>query len=71
MLEDKYTPDVICNSINWCKSTNGQVCRLFPAPQTKKGTRMNPEEFAQHIKETSEKFDFSHVGNVNSCDYIP
>ena len=32
---------------------------------------MNPEEFAQHIKETSEKFDFSHVGNVNSCDYIP
>jgi hypothetical protein len=32
---------------------------------------MNAEEFAQHIMETSEMFDFSHVGNLKACDYIP
>jgi len=32
---------------------------------------MNAEEFSQHIKESSEMFNFSNVGNLTVCDYFP
>ena len=43
MLEEQYTPDVVCNVIGICNSTNGETCRVFPAPKSAKlqGKRMD------------------------------
>ena len=73
MLEDKYTPDVICNAINVCNSSSGQTCRIFPPPKSAQrlGQAMNSNEFEQHVAEAKAKFDFSHVEALNICDWIP
>ena len=74
MLEDKYTPDVICTTINVCKQDTAPTCRLFPAPKSRRandGSRMSQEEFELHVKEAKQRFDFSHVGDLNICDWMP
>lgn len=75
MLEEKYTPDVICNTINWCSSTNGKTCNVFPLPKASNefltANRMTSNQFEEHVKAAKAKFDFSHVGNVDTCDWIP
>jgi len=32
LLEAKETPDVICNTIEWCNSNDGPTCHIFPLP---------------------------------------
>lgn len=33
MIEDKYTPDTICNVIGVCDSSAGRTCNVFPKPK--------------------------------------
>jgi Saposin-like type B, region 2 len=50
MLEDKYTPDVICNTVGMCNNSSGKTCNIFPTPKTASGRRMTPIEFEQHVE---------------------
>lgn len=71
MIEDKYTPDVVCTVAGLCTSKAGPTCNLFPKPKTPEGTYMSSQQFEQHIADARVKYDFSHVGKVDMCDWIP
>lgn len=45
MLEDKYTPDVICNALGVCNNKSGQTCNIFPLPKTASGVPMTKAQF--------------------------
>lgn len=66
MLEEKYTADVICNTVGLCNSTNGKICRLFPLPKA-----VSPNKLASHIQEAKAKYDFSKIAAFDKCDYLP
>jgi len=73
-MEDKYTPDVICNVIGMCNASSGQTCRLFPAPKSSKmlGGQMEKAEFEQHVAEAKVKYGdaFKNL-KFNVCDWLP
>lgn len=70
MLEDKYTPDVICNAIGVCNSQSGQTCNIFPRPKSASGARMSNVQFEQHVAEAKSKYNFKDY-KFNVCDWIP
>ena len=73
-MEDKYTPDVICNVINLCNSSSGKTCNLFPVPKSAKmlGRRMSQVEFEQHVSEAKAKYGDSFKGlKFSACDWFP
>jgi acyloxyacyl hydrolase len=74
MLEDQYTPDVICNVINVCNSSSGKTCRLYPAPKSSKllAGNMQQSEFEQHLAEAKAKYGAAFEGlKFNACDWFP
>jgi acyloxyacyl hydrolase len=70
MLEDKYTPDVICNTIGVCNNESGQTCNIFPVPKSASGARMSKVQFEQHVAEAKAKYNFKDY-KFNVCDWIP
>ena len=71
MLEDKYTPDVICNAIGVCNNLSGETCHIFPVPKAAaSGARMTKVQFEKHVAEVKAKYDFSDY-KFSVCDWIP
>ena len=74
MMEDKYTPDVICNVVGVCTAESGQTCSLFPNPKSSKMLNglMSKVEFEQHVAEAKGKYGESFKGlKFNACDWFP
>ena len=74
MIEDQYTPDVICNVVGVCNSSSGETCRIFPAPKSSKlqGKQMEKAEFEQHVNNAKIKYGAAFKDlKFNACDWMP
>jgi len=70
MLEDKYTPDVVCSTIGMCTNENGRYCNVFPAPKAATGRRLLQSELDKEIEALKIKYNFKNY-KFNVCDWIP
>ncbi|TNV80782.1 hypothetical protein FGO68_gene8762 [Halteria grandinella] len=75
MIEKNYTPDVICNTIEYCNNKTNPTCHVFPLPPSQligsNGGRMSQREFEHHVAEAKAKYNFSHVEKFDVCDWTP
>ena len=67
LLEERYTPDVVCYALDVCKNDTGEFCRLFPQPKLDAGETIELRVTKAKSRVVKKKKDFFHDIFIDIC----